>query len=414
MIEISEVEEMPESIRAWNMMPPDPAYLEMWNAIESGDCGWLDEEEESAGGTAYTLRPMSALLDTPFPKWIINGMIPETGVGSIFGASGSGKTFLALDMAVAIASGSEWFGVKVKQRPVVYLPLEGVIGIGSRAKALAKKRGGLPEGLSILQEADGFGLSDEVALEHLIAAVPQGAVVIVDTLAQAMAGMDENSSVDMGLASKALKRLSDARQCVVIAIHHTGKDATKGERGHSSLRGALDFSISVARGEGSSDVRHWKLSKSKDGQDGVKREFKLQSVEIGEDDEGQAHHSCVVQQTEESNGEVKAPCTDRDVVKATIDGMLRNPSALLVGKRIGLYEGATAVLRDDARQECLAALKKRDEEKGSGRDDKLRDGAFRQALCRLSSSDGKTGVFRSERHEKVEYLTASANRKKSA
>jgi putative DNA primase/helicase len=86
---------------------------------------------------------------------------------------------------------------------------------------------------------------------------------------------------------------------LVLLVHHTGKDATKGMRGHSSLHAALDAAIEVCR---DGDRREWKMHKSKDGEDGEAHPFRLDVVEVGTDDEGEPITSCVVV-PEESTGD---------------------------------------------------------------------------------------------------------------
>ena len=78
----------------------------------------------------------------------------------------------------------------------------------------------------------------------------------------------------------------------MVLVHHTGKDANKGLRGHSSLFAALDAAIEVSR---PGERREWTLAKSKDGQDGGTHAFKLRVVELGTDDEGEPVTSCVVE-----------------------------------------------------------------------------------------------------------------------
>jgi hypothetical protein len=118
-----------------------------------------------------------------------------------------------------------------------------------------------------------------------------GGVLCIDTLAASAPGMDENASADMGEIIAALKALQAELGGLVLAVHHTGKDATKGLRGHSSLLGALDAAIEVTRTE---DRREWRTAKSKDGSDGDARPFRLEVVELETDDEGEPVTSCVV------------------------------------------------------------------------------------------------------------------------
>lgn len=95
----------------------------------------------------------------------------------------------------------------------------------------------------------------------------------------------------MGLIVAALKDLQARLGGMVLAVHHSGKDATRGMRGHSSLLAALDACIEVTR---DGDRREWKVAKAKDGIDGTAHPFRLQVVPLGFDEDGEPITSCVI------------------------------------------------------------------------------------------------------------------------
>ncbi|MCU0925488.1 MAG: helicase RepA family protein [Hydrogenophaga sp.] len=241
----------------------------------------------------YKLRSADELLHAKPIAWRVKGVIPEQGIGAIFGPSGCGKSFLAIDLAMSIAKGGDWFGHRVKRYPVLYVCLEGEAGLSVRVKAYSAVNGPIPRGIDFIDQP--LNLLNPTDVRDLVAvitdrAVPHG-VVIIDTLNRAAPGMDENSSVDMGQAVAAAKAVQAAIGGMVLLVHHTGKDATKGMRGHSSLHAALDAAIEVRR-EG--DGREWSVAKSKDGADGLGHQFKLDVVDLGLDSDGDAITSCVV------------------------------------------------------------------------------------------------------------------------
>lgn len=116
--------------------------------------------------------------------------------------------------------------------------------------------------------------------------------MILDTLNRAAPGADENDSKSMGQILAASKELQTLIGGLVLLVHHTGKDASKGLRGHSSLHAALDAAIEVRR---DGDRREWLIAKSKDGEDGALHPFKLDVVELGTDEDGEPITSCTVQ-----------------------------------------------------------------------------------------------------------------------
>ena len=237
-----------------------------------------------SGADLYNAAPM---------RWMVRGVLPVEGLAALFGASGSGKSFLMLDIAAAVAGGDyEWFGRRVTQCPVTYVCLEGEAGMGKRIKAWSQHNNKpVPDALRFITKPFDL-LSDDVPelAKAVIADGGAGGLVILDTLNRAAPGADENSSVDMGNLIAAAKQLQTLTGGLVLLVHHTGKDTTKGLRGHSSLYAALDGAIEVT----ATDTRKaWSVAKCKDDVTGDAHPFKLEIVPVGIDDEGDEITSCV-------------------------------------------------------------------------------------------------------------------------
>lgn len=240
----------------------------------------------------YRLLLPADLQALPPLAWRVRGVLPAVGVAAQFGPSASGKSFLAFDLAAHIAEGREWFGHRVTAAPVVYVALEGEAGFKLRADAWEQAHGRkLPPGLRLVLQ--GFKLAGDVPdlAAAILAAVGMGAVVFIDTLNRAAPTADENSSRDMGEILEGAKELQRLTAGLVVLIHHTGKDAARGLRGHSSLFAALDAAIEVTR---DGDRREWKVPKVKDGQDGAAHPFRLEVVQLAPDADGEPVSSCVV------------------------------------------------------------------------------------------------------------------------
>ena len=241
----------------------------------------------------YRVLTAEDLAAMPPIRWRIRGVLPEEGLAAIYGPSGSGKSFLALDALGAVASGREWFGHRTRQCPVAYVALEGEAGIAQRVQAYATMHGQAPAALRFV--AAPFALMDLGDVHALADAIRSAGgadgVTVIDTLNRAAPGADENDSRDMGALIAGAKDLQAALGGLVLLIHHTGKDATRGLRGHSSLHAALDAAIQVSR---DADRREWVVAKSKDGRDGASHSFTLEPVELGEDDDGERITSAVV------------------------------------------------------------------------------------------------------------------------
>jgi putative DNA primase/helicase len=241
----------------------------------------------------FSLLGSDDLAALPPLRWRVRGLLPEVGLASIFGASKSGKSFLVLDMAQAVAEGRDWFGYRTTPCPVTYCALEGEAGIAGRMAAYRAKHG--RDSANVRYMAQRFSLLDAKDRADLALAIRAaggtGGLVILDTLNRAAPNTDENDSKDMNGIIAAATALQAELGGLVVLIHHTGKDSAKGLRGHSSLGAALDAAIEVAR---DGERREWKLDKAKDGADGISHAFVLDVVEIGTDDDGEPVTSCVV------------------------------------------------------------------------------------------------------------------------
>lgn len=236
------------------------------------------------------------------PRWLIKDTLPEGGLFSIIAKPNVGKSFLLLDMAEAVTSARPWFGKRTKppEKPLCALfAYEG--SPITRYRALAK-RYGENAGARTLVMAGGpkVGDADDMrrAIEHLRDAQRHfGArlcLIAFDTLNLALKGGDENSSEDMGAAINGLKMMQRAFQGAAVGVvHHIGKDASKGGRGHSSLFGGIDTEIRIDEDQGG--LRRITLSKSRDSdRSGTFGAFVLQPVNIGVDEDGDPQTSCVI------------------------------------------------------------------------------------------------------------------------
>ena len=253
----------------------------------------------------FKLLDADALRALPPLTWRVRGVLPEQGLAAIYGASMSGKSFLGIDLAAAIAEGADWFGHRVKAAPVVYAALEGERGIKPRAGAWEARNG---RSVGFRTMLDPFRLDEPAQVQELAEVVTRelglGAVVIIDTLNRAAPTADENSSEGMGAILEGAKTLQRLTEGLVVLVHHTGKDAERGMRGHSSLLAALDGSICVSRING---VREWSVAKSKDGDDGDKFAFRLDVVSLGHDEFGDPVTSCVIEPSSDVVHRPKGP-----------------------------------------------------------------------------------------------------------
>lgn len=249
----------------------------------------------------FTFHSAADIINAPQHADAIKSVATSYGVITIYGPSGSAKSFLAVHMADCLGDGSAFFGFKTQIKQVVYINLEGSMKTRLAAIRADKKRD-VSDNVRFVTEP--FHILKDV--EAVAADIPEGAVVFIDTLNAASPGLDENSSRDMGLILEAAKKLQQITKGLVVIVHHSGKDASKGLRGHSSLYAAMDAVIEVGR---NGDSRYWRLAKSKEGRDGIRRGFRLKSVGLGYDADGEPVTSCVVEEDNTPLQEEAKPLT---------------------------------------------------------------------------------------------------------
>ncbi len=242
----------------------------------------------------FEVLSADAFANRPAPTWIIKHVLPKAELVVLFGASGAGKSFVALDLAGAICRGVEWRGRKVKQGRVVYIAAEGAGGFRNRMQAYAQRNevdlATLDFG--VIHAAPNLILKeDALDVAKSIQASGGADVVIVDTFAQTTPGANENAGEDMGKALAHCKGIHRATGAVVVLVHHAGKDPTKGARGWSGLRAAADAELEVIR---MPTARVLRISKQKDGQDELEWGFDLEQVQIGVDEDLEPITSCTV------------------------------------------------------------------------------------------------------------------------
>lgn len=235
------------------------------------------------------------------PEWIIEDVVPQAELGVIFGATGSRKTFLALDIALAIATGREWNGKETKQGPVLYICAEGANDFRIRLRAYARQFNinlkGIP--FYVIGNAPNMLVKEDVTeLLKAIKSLGNCAAVFIDTLAQTTAGGDENSGKDMTRALANCKALHKQTNGIVILIHHAGKDLTKGSRGWSGVKAAADFEMEVTdNGNKSSTLV---VTKQKGGEAGLTWTVRALPIVVGTSKKGKDITSLYVEYSQAS------------------------------------------------------------------------------------------------------------------
>ena len=229
-------------------------------------------------------------------EWLIKDLLPRRSLVALYGPPGSFKSFVALSIAEAIATGNEWMGREVETPgAVLYICGEGFGGVGARIKA-CKIYNKTPAGteiyviraaLNLRSSADDFDLLMASIKDLMERTGVQFELVQIDTLARAFGAGNENNSEDMAAFIHNTGRIQRMLGCSLMVVHHSGKDALKGLRGHSSLLGAVDTQLELAKIDATPNLASQvagsgilTVSKQKDGETGVKIGFEMVKVEI--------------------------------------------------------------------------------------------------------------------------------------
>ena len=249
----------------------------------------------------FKIESWQSVKDEPV-NWLVEGVIPEKSFVALYGPPASFKSFIAMDIAECIASGRDWLGNKINGTgPVLYIAGEGHGGIGARIAAI-KQHHNTPDDAQVYVVRSQINLRSSVddflalisAIDELVKELGVDLrMIIIDTLARAFGGGNENSSDDMGAFIQATGKIQNRYRCSLMLLHHAGKDTTKGLRGHSSLLGAVDTQMEIMRfPETSKGVIL--MSKQKDGEDGQRYGFEAITVDIDRSDLGLENGSSLV------------------------------------------------------------------------------------------------------------------------
>ncbi len=278
-----------------NHIPDTSNMVETVNQ-ETGEITYLGEKEKRILPLIYAdeVQPVTHCTD------FVEDLLRDNEFSVIYGASNCGKTFFMLDLAMHVALGKEWRGKEVEQGGVIYAALEG--GHGTKNRIVAFKNhyqitDKIP--LAIIPSNINF-LDGKVDMPAFLEAI-EGAkkrlgkvrLIVVDTLARAISGGDENSGQDMGQLIINADKLREATNAHIAFVHHSGKDDLKGARGHSSLRAAVDTEIEVSRPDTESPSTI-KVVKQREMEMIEDMSFTLSRVVLGVNERGKEVTSCVV------------------------------------------------------------------------------------------------------------------------
>jgi hypothetical protein len=208
-------------------------------------------------------------------RFVVENLIEEESIVAFYGAPKSGKSLSVQHLCHSLAMGQAWCNHEVKYPShVIYFAFEDPTLLKLRAKALyatfppptlkecgqVKIIGNPPD---VFRKETLWAIEEEFAnMSEMFEAAFR--ILVIDTLAMANKNLgDENTSTAM---AKVVKQLQDFNFAgiTVILVHHSGKDRTKGMRGHNSLEAGIDniFEVSKKKETVSIKQTHWRNGES--------------------------------------------------------------------------------------------------------------------------------------------------------
>ncbi|MGH4012200.1 MAG: AAA family ATPase [Pseudonocardiaceae bacterium] len=233
--------------------PTAPHENEFGDPRHGGDGDPGDGGEQQTAVDRRYLELRARLLDVAglrriaAPMPIIEGLLFRDSLAWLAGKPGHGKSFVAVDLACCVGTGTAWHGHQVTRGKVLYLIAEGAAGLGRRVEAWSVRNGRsverqvlfLPVPVQLLQGVD-VG-----AFTQLLGDLKPD-LAILDTQARVTVGAEENSARDMGLFVDALETVRRSCGACILTVHH---DARNGEnlRGSTAIEGAATTILRAAK-----------------------------------------------------------------------------------------------------------------------------------------------------------------------
>lgn len=220
--------------------------------------------------------------------WTVKHVLPSDAIGLLFGASGTFKTYLALDAAMHVAHGLPWLGRRTKQGPALFIAAEGGTGLAGRLEAWHRQHRLKPPGPDMLRvipvavdlTVDAWKVAEKVEDAGIVPAI-----VVIDTFSQTFSG-EENSANEVAAYFREIgNHLRALWKCTVLVLHHSGHNATERPRGSTAMQANTSFLLGAFRDEKEMQATLTCVH-MKDGRTFDDVNFYLTSVGLGVDSDG--------------------------------------------------------------------------------------------------------------------------------
>ena len=266
---------------------------DLWDAAERGDfthdslTKYIEtvQEKKEKGSITFT-RADEVLSQVTNPNWLIKDVVETESLMQIYGAPKSGKSFVAIAMSCAIASGQDFYGNKSFKKPVLYICGEGQRGVKRRLSAWQQAQYSLKAiPLYLSDRAVRIGDKDDFErltqeIEAIKAIEGDIGMIVVDTFQRNFGGGNENSAEDVGNFIHQLDGLIATYGCNVCIVHHSGHEGNRA-RGSSVIGASLDYEFKVQRTDKNEEMFvSFQQTLNKDGQGMAEKNFVFKEVDL--------------------------------------------------------------------------------------------------------------------------------------
>lgn len=249
----------------------------------AGKPGAVNPNAPAPPSRGFTFLTPAECALLPARPYVIKGLLAQGDVAAIVGAPGAGKSLLAPRLGYAVAQGGEVFGRRTRKGGVLYVAAEDGHGMRGRLSALHQDHGKVEGFHLVIGVSDLLSKGGDLATLKAEVKARRPALVIIDTLAVAFPGLEENTAEGMGKVIAAARGLTTWGAAVVL-IHHDTKAGDGLPRGHSLLNGALDMSLALTKdGDG---IVVGRMSKNRNGPSDVTLAFCIGTRRLGTDEDG--------------------------------------------------------------------------------------------------------------------------------
>lgn len=197
-------------------------------------------------------RMFSHISETPSapPEMLIENCLEQNSLAALVAPSYYGKSLMTIKMAVSVATGTDFHGHKVKQRPVYFIAAENSAGIIRGLHACLDRDQIAWDAAHLFTTPQAPNLRDPDAVAQVMADMGPEAYncfVIIDTMSKTFGGGNENAPQDMSAYISGAEAIREMFDATVLIIHHQGKDSSAGARGHSMFFGSLDTCMGIKK-----------------------------------------------------------------------------------------------------------------------------------------------------------------------